>query len=330
MSDIAAALDRPAEYPTKFFGFEKGALTKIDKANNKYIVNGKHSAEDLAVVLDQFIERYVLCKKCRNPETELRVKGESIQQNCKACGKRTSIDMSHKLSTYILKNPPHKKLEAKQAPSKKDLRAQKKQKQQEEVEDEEVEWFSDFSKAAVEQRRKELLGDRDRLSNKSSQMEGLVVKPGQDPLSVLREYWRKDESDEGIVKTVRTLQLNVKWSETQLIKSIFYSLFDKNIRKGFYKKVQILQLFVNNEKAEKIVLYCLERLCQQFPSAIQEVPHVLNAFWKFHICEQDTLIKWFNFPNKRTDPKFSQAMRDASKPFIDWLQSNDTDDEDSF
>jgi translation initiation factor 5 len=92
----------------KYFGFELGALTKIDTVNNKCIVNGKRDAETLAVVLDSFIQRYVLCQKCRNPETVLTVKGETITSQCKACGKTNQIDMSHKLSTYILKNPPEK------------------------------------------------------------------------------------------------------------------------------------------------------------------------------------------------------------------------------
>lgn len=90
----------------KFFGFELGALTKVDSVNNKYIVNGKHDAEALSSTLDVFITKYVLCNRCKNPETDLKVKGEMITSRCKACGKTSNIDMAHKLSTYILKNPP--------------------------------------------------------------------------------------------------------------------------------------------------------------------------------------------------------------------------------
>jgi translation initiation factor 5 len=93
--------------PTKFFGFELGALTNI--SNDRYIVNGKHSAEDLANLLDQFIEKFVLCKYDRNPETVMQItpKGD-IELHCKACGHVTPVDMTHKLATYILNNPPSK------------------------------------------------------------------------------------------------------------------------------------------------------------------------------------------------------------------------------
>lgn len=64
MADIAKSLDRPPSYTTKFFGFELGALTMIDADKDRYVVNGKHDQETLAKALDNFIERFVLCKKC--------------------------------------------------------------------------------------------------------------------------------------------------------------------------------------------------------------------------------------------------------------------------
>ncbi len=64
MTDIAKSLARPPSYPTKFFGFELGAITTIEPEHDKYIVNGKHDQPKLAQVLDDFIEKFVLCKKC--------------------------------------------------------------------------------------------------------------------------------------------------------------------------------------------------------------------------------------------------------------------------
>ena len=57
--------------PTKFFGCELGANTQFDKKNDRYIVNGSHDADKLQEILDNFIERFVLCPECENPETEL-------------------------------------------------------------------------------------------------------------------------------------------------------------------------------------------------------------------------------------------------------------------
>ena len=110
MSDVARALSRPPAYITKFFGCELGAQTPFDEKNDRYIVNGAHDATRLRELLDGFIDKFVLCRSCKNPETDLVIlksgRNEDIIRDCKACGERTGIDMRHKLVTFILKNPP--------------------------------------------------------------------------------------------------------------------------------------------------------------------------------------------------------------------------------
>ena len=59
--------------------------------------------------MDTFISKFVLCGECKNPETDLKItKDGNIIRDCKACGQRTHVDLRHKLSGYILKNPPKK------------------------------------------------------------------------------------------------------------------------------------------------------------------------------------------------------------------------------
>lgn len=57
--------------PCKFFGCELGAQTQFDYKNDRYIVNGSHDGNRLQELLDGFIRKYVLCKECDNPETNL-------------------------------------------------------------------------------------------------------------------------------------------------------------------------------------------------------------------------------------------------------------------
>lgn len=107
MVDIAKALARPPTYPTKYFGCELGAQTTFDEKNERYIVNGAHDASRLRELLTTFIDKFVLCPACKNPETELYItKKEVIYRDCKACGHREDVDMKHKLTTFILRNPP--------------------------------------------------------------------------------------------------------------------------------------------------------------------------------------------------------------------------------
>lgn len=117
MSDVARALSRPPTYITKFFGCELGAQTPFDEKNDRYIVNGAHDATRLRELLDAFIDKFILCRSCKNPETDLIIlksgRNEDIIRDCKACGERTGVDMRHKLVTFILKNPPKNPKKAK-------------------------------------------------------------------------------------------------------------------------------------------------------------------------------------------------------------------------
>lgn len=108
MVDIAKALNRPPMYPTKYFGCILGAQVNYDNKNDRYIVNGAHDSSKLQDLLDGFIQKYVLCQNCKNPETVLGVQAKKalITTSCKACGYGGTISSQDKLSTYILKYPP--------------------------------------------------------------------------------------------------------------------------------------------------------------------------------------------------------------------------------
>jgi translation initiation factor 5 len=76
-------------------------------SDDRYIINGAHDAAKLQDSLDGFINKFVLCKLCKNPETDLILNKDCrIIRDCKACGQRTDVDPRHKLSGYIAKNPP--------------------------------------------------------------------------------------------------------------------------------------------------------------------------------------------------------------------------------
>lgn len=107
LSSIAHSLSRDPAYVVKFFGFELGAQVTANPSDDRYIINGAHDAAKLQDSLDGFINKFVLCKQCKNPETDLIITKEGrIIRDCKACGQRTDVDLRHKLSGYIAKNPP--------------------------------------------------------------------------------------------------------------------------------------------------------------------------------------------------------------------------------
>lgn len=108
LSSVAHSLSRPPAQVIKYFGFELGAQTNTNPADDRWIINGAHEASKLQDYLHGYITKFVLCKKCKNPETDTVIKDGHILLDCKACGQRSDVDLRLKLSGYILKNQPKK------------------------------------------------------------------------------------------------------------------------------------------------------------------------------------------------------------------------------
>ena len=105
--EVAQALNREAPEVTKFFGCELGAQTTYAADTDRAIVNGAHTDQDLQNLIRRYIENFVLCKTCRLPETHYKIKDGLISQKCLACGGKDLVDMTHKLTAFILAS--HKK-----------------------------------------------------------------------------------------------------------------------------------------------------------------------------------------------------------------------------
>ncbi|TID15332.1 putative eukaryotic translation initiation factor 5 [Venturia nashicola] len=104
LQSVANSLARPPNYVIKFFGFELGAQTNKDPKDDRWIINGAHDSSKLQDHLDGFINKFVLCKKCKNPETVVQIKDGRIMLDCKACGQRSEADPRLKLSGFIIKD----------------------------------------------------------------------------------------------------------------------------------------------------------------------------------------------------------------------------------
>jgi len=258
MADIAKSLDRPPSYTTKFFGFELGALTTIDHDKDRYIVNGKHDQATLAKALDDFIERFVLCKKCgRNPETKMLLKSDNIILHCIACGNRSTVDMRHKLAGYILKNPSDigtddgaSKKDKKKREKKKDKKGSSDEEPDIEVEvrsaskpkkkpeeEEEVVWYTDTSKEAAETRRRQMLDETSEIAAKLllSDKEKEAEEKG-DPIELLVAYAKTKPKPSDLVAAIRKTQGEEAWSDEQAAQVAFHVAFDTSVLKQLQDK----------------------------------------------------------------------------------------------
>lgn len=368
MTDVAKALSRPPTYTTKFFGCELGAQTSFDEKNERYIVNGAHDANRLRELLDVFIEKFVLCKSCKNPETELIIlkngRSEDIIRDCKACGERTGVDMRHKLTTFILKNPPVKAKKGKKKTSNGDAAdgvggggtpdhedgaeaengvesddelTKRIKAEARELNDDAAlakeDWSADTSPEAVKERIKALEGG----------MAGVMLGGGDDdvgsdddansPYGQLGK-WIEDNDDDDDPKAFsiaiykKAEELGIEKKHKSII-VLVQALFTDNILAEIPKYSPLLLKMVISEKHQKSLLGGIERLVGiSHPDLLPQVPKILMALYQTDVIEEDVVTQWGTHVSKKyVDKETSKKVRKASEPFLKWLEEADDDDD---
>lgn len=310
MGKIMKALDRPIDHGTKFIGFELGAQTKSDAVHNNAIISGKHDDEQLALCLDKFIDTYILCIKCKNPETTLTVKKGNIISKCKACGKIFKIDLTHKLSNYILKTESSKQPVTHKNDLLKIIKVENVEK------DGEV-WSMDTSQSAVNARKQRLYCDVD--------TDGTELGSEAYPAENFVNYISTERDEKEFKTTLNLLKVSQGWSDNTLIKYIFMGLFSNgNIRNDFYKKIKYISYYINNEKEMTLLLMCIEKFMESHDDCIPETIHFINGFYEEGILDEDIIFKWYDSKNKIISEELSQKIKDNINPFIEWLTNAET------
>jgi len=363
MSDIAKALSRPPTYPTKYFGFELGAQVKCEEKNDRYIINGQHESKKLQDLLDGFIDKFVLCAHCKNPETDLIINKSGIIRDCKACGKRSEVDHKHKLTAFIMKHPPTQPKKAKKSKKSKsdnnsaseatiptppdsvsvnseDENSMKtedevvevpKKAKKEEDDDDDDDWCVDTSPEAVAERMKEINGAVAKLAvNIAEDEDDGDDDEEKDPIDEFAEYIEEeDRSDKEIIKKARELGLKNDKVCTVLVQV----LFDEDVLEEISDRAELLLSFVKNEKCQKAILGGIERLVDQNDKLLPKVSFILKAFYDEDIVEEDVLLAWGEKASKKyVDKAKSKEIRKQAAPFLNWLkeaeeESSEEDDE---
>jgi len=346
MVDVASALARPPTYVTKYFGCELGAQTQFDVKAERYIVNGCHEAGKLQDMLDGFIKKFVLCEQCSNPETVIKVKKNMIGASCKACGHIFTLDMRHKLTTFIVKNPPEKDIDAQgvSLTKKKDRKEAKDKNGKKDGsdgdgdnddwgDDDDADWGEDVSEDAVRKRMEALSGG----------LGGLVIdndleKTEVERINIFHKFVvnkknagpiHQGAAAKEVVAEADRLEIRNK-APIVLCELLFDDKMFKEKQLEKYSKL-FLRFTHENQKAQKYLLGGLEKTVETKEAALlNKVPHIFKILFEEDVLEEEVILEWSKKVSKKYVTKeTAQKIHDKAAPFIKWLKEAEEESESS-
>jgi translation initiation factor 5 len=383
LNSVANSLSRPPSYLIKYFGFELGAQANAKPTDDRWIINGSHDAPKLQDYLDGFISKFVLCKKCKNPETDTNIKNDLITLDCKACGQRSDVDPRLKLSTFIIRNSAVGKGGKKDKAAKKARRERNKEKTdatangdkdgspgdsnsdhadgengdvgieansddeltrrikagadnitaEDGIEDDN--WAVDVSEEAVRARAKELPTDlKNSLVLEDAEEDGADGPSAYDHLGswIISAATEKggvsQVSDVDIFKKAKEFGIE---SKHKTLAVLAQTIFDEKIIKQIENRALLLKKMITSDRHEKSFLGGTERFVgKDHPELISQLPAILLGYYQNDLITEDVLKSWGSKASKKyVDLQTSKKVRRAAEPFLNWLETAESDEEES-
>ena len=308
-----------------------------------FIVNGSHDAEKLLNLLYSFISKFVLCSKCKNPETSLMVSNQ-IRQKCIACGHEATIPKTlHKLTNYIINHPPdgtnptlngvssssgntRKGTEKNTSIIKKE--ENKTTKEIEEREDDGNDFDDEeFTTEAYIERQRELSDGKYDYSCKEK---------ANIFFSILKE--KKDSSNSKLLLDMTTInelykeaiRLEIKDKATLVLIELLLSK-DNILSEIKSYRMLFLRFCQQNQKAQKYLLGAYEKLVGDLykEDLFNSCMKILKQFYDENILDEEVIIEWAKKPSKKyVSKEVAKNIRDKVEPFIRWLKEAEVDSDD--
>ena len=97
IDDLSGALKRETSELLKMFS--QNLSTNANLKNNS--LAGTHTYEQLHAHLMNYIDKFIICSNCNNPETTYILSKKSVKLQCKACSGLTKLEDNLKLTKYI-------------------------------------------------------------------------------------------------------------------------------------------------------------------------------------------------------------------------------------
>ncbi|KAH0677469.1 hypothetical protein KY290_015235 [Solanum tuberosum] len=290
-------------------------------------------------------------KAMRRAEKERLKEGEAADEELKKLKTKKKVSSKEASAKPTLKKKASGSDEDHASPPKRHVNV----KEEEEEEDDDVQWQTDTSMAAAQQRIQEQLSavtaEMVMLStNETEKKPKAATTQARQSSKVVSAPSEDDPKAENGAQTFETLVEEVKvhlkkgvtasqfrsflgslpGSPQDIVTAVYEALLDgveKAFTKELIKKKGYLLAAVGQEDGSQLrLLRALEEFCgKSNPAAVKEVALVLKALYDADVLEEEFIVQWYEegVAGVKKDSKIWKNV----KPFIDWLQSAESESE---
>ncbi|KAG8378347.1 hypothetical protein BUALT_Bualt08G0127900 [Buddleja alternifolia] len=186
--------------------------------------------------------------------------------------------------------------------------------------DDDVQWMTDTSSMAAQQRIKEQLNA---VTASMVMLSTHEEKPKSGENSL--KYLKKGSSANQLKPFLQSLL----GTPQEILDSLFVSLFE-GVGKGFSKEVvkkkNYIAAAIQEEGSQLLLLHAIEAFCgKASPEAVKEVALVLKELYDNDVVEEEFIVEWYD-KGVNEGYKGSQIWKNV-KPFVEWLQSAESESE---
>eukprot|EP00331_Platyophrya_macrostoma_P007961 CAMPEP_0176413734 /NCGR_PEP_ID=MMETSP0127-20121128/4865_1 /TAXON_ID=938130 /ORGANISM="Platyophrya macrostoma, Strain WH" /LENGTH=320 /DNA_ID=CAMNT_0017793551 /DNA_START=45 /DNA_END=1008 /DNA_ORIENTATION=+ len=296
-----------------FEKFELGTQRIVSNVDDKFIVMGSRTQEEMQEKVYAFIKKFVLCRHCRNPETHVSVQKDVVSMRCGACGKSTVVSPAERctplLASYYKTAKPAPKATPKPA-------------------EEQASVASVAKKENVE-------------------LVPVIVEQ-ENPALTLAKYLKTESSLEAHIRRVNELRSEHNLSDKVLVKLVFYAIIETNAtqymaaltqhRKLLARFVLVKELAENQSMEESAAAEAKKRektlqsqLISQCESHVclnrkpWQLPIMLLMLFEQGVLKQQSIEEWAPAKPKKGEAASPDAevLKQKMEPLLAWLKASD-------
>lgn len=333
--DVARAIGRSLTCLNQWFGYALAVQSKQGKNQNQdqLILNGNHSEHNILIdSLYEFIDNFVLCPACKNPETMFEVQNKKLFLHCHSCGNVSPVQpTSHgpvqKMIEWLVL---HVDSEKNKQPTVATTQVKGR-----------IDAIDDFQKseqgkedngAGVYINVEELTALANQLEPKADESQTPTPQPEEVDafFNKFQSLAHTDISNDDLYKEFASFfnkypSINTSTRLSMVIEALFLNQ-DKEILNIIQNRNTFLIRLTLDESSQKDFLYLMGRfVCQTSPKLLSSAPIIFYTLYDNEIFEEPAYQIWLKKPSQRIEKTFKNEAADLKnnvlKEFTNWIQT---------